>query len=143
MLDKDDRVIVPDRGDQSTLRVMRVGRGRDLQPGDMHKHRMQALGVLRPLPPGLADHAAHDHRHSNCSVFHVYRGEGHSVVDGVRIDWHEGDFFALPPWCWHEHANTGDEEAVLFSITDLPAMEALDLYREEPYAEHDGHQPVA
>ena len=32
--------------------------------------------------------------------------------------------------------------AVLFSIEDTPVFEALRLYREEPYADHGGHQPV-
>jgi gentisate 1,2-dioxygenase len=82
------------------------------------------------------------HRHSNCSVFHVYRGEGYSVVDGVKIEWHEGDFFALPPWCWHEHANTSAVDAVLFSTTDLPVIESLNLLEEHAYTENGGHQTV-
>jgi len=47
-----------------------------------------------------------------------------------------------PPWAWHEHANDSGKEAVLFSIQDIPVMKDLALYREEPYAENAGHQPV-
>jgi gentisate 1,2-dioxygenase len=48
----------------------------------------------------------------------------------------------FPPWAWHEHANEGDEPAVLFSIQDTPVFEALGLYREEAYADNRGHQLV-
>jgi gentisate 1,2-dioxygenase len=58
------------------------------------------------------------------------------------MDWQEGDFFALPPWCWHEHANTSDADAILFSTTDLPVLESLNLLEEQPYLEQDGHQTV-
>jgi gentisate 1,2-dioxygenase len=64
-------------------------------------------------------------------VYHVFRGQGFSIVDGERLDWQAGDFFAIPTWAWHEHGNTGNDEAILYSITDLPTLEALDLYREE------------
>jgi gentisate 1,2-dioxygenase len=70
------------------------------------------------------------HRHASSAVYHVFRGSGHSVIAGQRIDWQQGDFFALPTWAEHHHANPGSEEAILFSITDQPAMEALGLYRE-------------
>jgi gentisate 1,2-dioxygenase len=32
---------------------------------------------------------------------------------------------------------------MLFSIQDIPVFEALGLYREEAYAENDGHQPIS
>jgi gentisate 1,2-dioxygenase len=64
-------------------------------------------------------------------------------VDGVQIDWEQGDFFALPPHAWHEHRNTSSsDEAVLFSTTDTPVLDALNLYYEEAYGEHGGHQEV-
>jgi gentisate 1,2-dioxygenase len=64
------------------------------------------------------------------------------VIAGRRFDWRKGDFFAVPPWAWHEHANEGDVPAVLFSIQDTPVFEALGLYREESYADNGGHQLV-
>jgi gentisate 1,2-dioxygenase len=44
------------------------------------------------------------------------------------------------PLC--EHANTVSEDAVLFSIRDRPAMEALGFYREEALVENGGHHEV-
>ena len=95
---------------------------------------------VQMLRPGVHTRA---HRHSSSVVYHAFRGRGYSVADGVRIDWQEGDSLALPPWCWHEHANAAPtEEAILFSASDAPVLEALCLYREDPYPVRDGHQVV-
>lgn len=88
---------------------------------------------IQMLRPGVHTKA---HRHAACNVYHVFRGRGYTVADGVQIDWEEGDFFALPPWCWHEHANgSTTDEAVLFSTTDMPVLDALNLSEEH---EHPG-----
>lgn len=93
---------------------------------------------IQMLRPGVHTRA---HRHCSSSVYHVVRGRGYTVVDGVQIDWEEGDFFALPPWCWHEHANGSvSEEAILFSTTDMPVMESLCLFEEHEYPK--GYQEV-
>jgi gentisate 1,2-dioxygenase len=93
---------------------------------------------IQMLRPGIATKA---HRHCSSSVYHVVRGRGHSIVDGVQIDWEEGDFFSLPPWCWHEHANDSTtDEAILFSTTDIPVMDALNLFEEQEHPK--GHQEV-
>jgi hypothetical protein len=47
-----------------------------------------------------------------------------------------------PPWAWHEQANEGKEETILFSIQDTPVMKALGFYREEAYEEQRGHQKI-
>ena len=91
------------------------------------------------IRPGVRTKA---HRHTSSKVYQVFRGEGYSVINGQRFDWSEGDFFVVPSWAWHEHATDPSQEAILFSIQDTPIMKALSLYREEPYAEHAGHQPV-
>ena len=91
------------------------------------------------IRPGISTHA---HRHTSCAVYQVYKGEGYSVIDGQRFDWRESDFFVVPPWAWHEHANESGDEAILFSIQDIPIMKDMALYREEPFAENAGHQPV-
>jgi gentisate 1,2-dioxygenase len=83
------------------------------------------------------------HRHTGSIVYNVAHGEGYSVIGGQRFDWRKNDIFVVPSWAWHEHANSSaSADAVLFSFSDLPAMHALGLYREEAYAEHGGHQPV-
>ena len=92
------------------------------------------------LRPGVHTKA---HRHSYASVYHIFRGTGSTIVDGVQIDWEQGDFVALPPYCWHEHVNRStSESAFLYSSIDEPVLEVLNLLQEEEYTEHGGHQPV-
>jgi gentisate 1,2-dioxygenase len=70
-------------------------------------------------------------RVTGSSVFHVVRGRGRSMIDGKAFDWEKGDIIALPSWALHAHENRGAEEAILFSISDRPVIEALGFYREE------------
>jgi 1-hydroxy-2-naphthoate dioxygenase len=73
------------------------------------------------------------HRRTSSAACFVVRGEGRTVVDGVELDWGPGDGFCIPNWAWHHHANlSAGEEAVLFSVHDMPLLEAIGLYREEP-----------
>lgn len=94
---------------------------------------------IQLVRPGVRTKA---HRQTSSAVYQVYRGAGYSVINGQRFDWSEGDFFMVPSWAWHEHANESGEEVILFSIQDIPVLKALALYREEPYVENAGHQPV-
>ncbi|WP_245632691.1 cupin domain-containing protein [Alicyclobacillus kakegawensis] len=94
---------------------------------------------MQCLPPGFAGKA---HRHVHSTVYCAYRGQGYTVINGVRFEWQAGDFFVVPTWAWHEHVNTGSEPAYLFSVNDLPIMEAFDFEREEMLTAGDGHQEV-
>lgn len=94
---------------------------------------------IQMIRPGIHTQA---HRQVNSAVYHVFEGRGYSIINGRRFDWERGDFFVVPPWAWHEHANEGKEEAILFSVQDTPVMEALGLYREEAYEENGGRQTV-
>ena len=77
------------------------------------------------------------HRHVASTVYHVAEGGGYSVIGGARFDWEEGDTFVVPAWTWHEHASE-QGEAVLFSFSDRPILQAFGLDREE--ALEQGHQ---
>jgi gentisate 1,2-dioxygenase len=83
------------------------------------------------------------HRHTGSAVYHVVQGEGMTIIDGQRFSWSKGDIIALPPWALHEHANSStSEDAVLFSIQDVPVLQALGLYYEETLTDNGGHQEV-
>ncbi len=71
-----------------------------------------------------------EHRHISTTIYQVFRGSGATIVDGERLEWSQGDIFVVPPWSWHHHEN-GAGESILFSMDDYPALQALDLYREE------------
>lgn len=97
--------------------------------------------MVQLLRPGERTKA---HRHTGSAVYHVVRGEGATIIDGQQFQWSKGDIVALPPWALHEHANSSARsDAVLFSIQDLPVLNALGLYYEEALTDNDGHQKVA
>ena len=68
------------------------------------------------------------------------RGAQRHRRQAVRLD--RGRLLRGAAVVWHEHANDAGDEAILFSIQDIPIMKQMALYREEPYAENAGHQPV-
>jgi gentisate 1,2-dioxygenase len=73
-----------------------------------------------------------NHRHTSTALYHVFKGQGRTLVGEGCLEWKKGDSFVIPLWQWHAHENLANEEAILFSINDRPVMEALQLYREEP-----------
>ena len=88
-----------------------------------------ALGCyLQMLGPGVRTRA---HRETSSAVYHVVDGTGVTEVDGQRLEWGEGDFFAVPPRAAHAHANTGGTPAILYSVQDVPLLRALGFYRVE------------
>ena len=72
------------------------------------------------------------HRHTASTVYHVAEGGGYSIIAGQQFTWQEGDTFVVPSWAWHEHASEGGE-AVLFSFSDRPVIEAFGFLREEAH----------
>jgi len=73
------------------------------------------------------------HRHTSSAMYFVVRGEGTTLVGEEALEWGQHDSFAIPNWAWHEHVNrSATEEAILFSVNDIPVLQALRLYREEP-----------
>jgi gentisate 1,2-dioxygenase len=89
------------------------------------------------LPAGLRTRAQ---RSTASAVYHVVEGSGESVVAGVRIAWQRGDTFAVPIWCWSEHAATTD--AKLFSFNDVPLVTALGHLRHEAMTADGGRQAI-
>jgi gentisate 1,2-dioxygenase len=75
--------------------------------------------------------STHSHRHTSTAIYHVVRGQGRSRVGEGYLEWRQGDTFVVPLWQWHSHENVSNDEAVLFSISDRPVMDSLQLYREE------------
>lgn len=83
------------------------------------------IQLLRPGEKGR------NHRHTYTAVYHAFKGRGTTRIGEERFDWEEGDSFVVPLWHWHAHENSARDPAVLFSINDRPALEALNFYREE------------
>ncbi len=94
---------------------------------------------MQKLPSGFQSKA---HRHTSSNVFHVYKGSGYSIINGVQFHWSEGDYFVIPNWAWHEHTVTSSEDAYLFSVSDIPIMEKFEVQREESLESNNGHQEI-
>jgi gentisate 1,2-dioxygenase len=75
------------------------------------------------------------HRHMSTTLYYAFRGAGTTVVAGQPLEWAKGDIFLVPPWAPHSHENRADDDAILFSMDDWPAVSALGLYREEEVSE--------
>jgi len=93
-------------------------------------HTMPTMScAIQMLRPG---EVTKTHRHNYSVVYHAFRGSGVTVIAGQKFAWRQGDCFVVPLWSWHSHQNgSKSEETILFSVSDLPVMEALKLYREE------------
>jgi gentisate 1,2-dioxygenase len=95
--------------------------------------------MMQKLKSGMHTMA---HRHVHSAIYHVLEGNGFTIIDGQKFEWEKGDFFILPPWSFHEHVNTGEEDVYLFSFNDKPVMEKLELEYSEPFKENNGHQII-
>ena len=72
------------------------------------------------------------HRHTSTAIYHVFRGNGATEIGEKKFEWQQGDSFVVPLWHAHRHSNRSpSDDAILFSMSDAPALKALDLYREE------------
>jgi gentisate 1,2-dioxygenase len=71
------------------------------------------------------------HRHTSTVMYHVVRGKGATQIGEQRFEWQKGDTFVVPLWHAHRHMNLSADDAILFSLSDAPALRALGLYREE------------
>jgi gentisate 1,2-dioxygenase len=71
------------------------------------------------------------HRHNSTTFYHVFEGEGVTTIDGERLEWHQGDIFAVPPWTWHNHENLSRSDTMLVAGGGWPGMKKLGFYREE------------
>lgn len=73
-----------------------------------------------------------EHRHTGMTMYYVVTGQGATTVNGTTIEWRERDCMMLPPLQWHSHQNASkNQRAILFTVSDRPALEALGLYYEE------------
>jgi len=92
---------------------------------------------MQHLPKGFHTKA---HRHTHSVIYHAHKGSGYTVINGVRFDWKNGDYFVVPNWAWHEHVAA--EDAYLFSVNDLPIMNRFELEQEQVFDSNNGHQEV-
>jgi gentisate 1,2-dioxygenase len=88
---------------------------------------MATMGTfMQLLPKGFA---TAPYRSTDGTVFSVVEGEGESTVGDKTLRWKKRDHFVVPSWAKVVHK--AKAEAVLFSFSDRPVQEKLDLWRED------------
>jgi gentisate 1,2-dioxygenase len=104
------------------------------------RHALPSIACrIQLLPAGMTTQT---HRHTGHWIYHVAEGSGATTIEGVRYEWTHGDFFLVPPWRWHQHEATPGTDAVLFSMSDTPLLEALGVHREEAMVDDSVAVPV-
>jgi gentisate 1,2-dioxygenase len=72
----------------------------------------------------------HPFRHTASTVYIVLEGRGYTEVNGQRLAWERNDILVVPANMWRRHVNLEKEaEAVLYSLTDEPLLQAIGHYR--------------
>ena len=69
------------------------------------------------------------YRATDATVFAPIEGRGRSRIGDQIFAWGPRDLFVVPSWHWVTHE--ADEDAVLFSFSDRPVQQKLDLFRED------------
>jgi gentisate 1,2-dioxygenase len=81
---------------------------------------------MQLLPKGFE---STPYRSTDGAVFSVVEGTGESRIGDKVFRWKKRDHFVVPSWAPVVHK--ADSEAVLFSFSDRPVQERLDLWRED------------
>ncbi len=68
-------------------------------------------------------------RHTASTIYWVRDGAGRLEVDGEALEWGRNDFFVVPNHRWRRLVNSGPEDAILYSYTDMPLIAKLGHYR--------------
>jgi gentisate 1,2-dioxygenase len=81
---------------------------------------------MQLLPKGFV---SAPYRATDGTVFSAVEGSGESRIGDKVFHWRRRDHFVVPSWMTVTH--TAHEDAVLFSFSDRPVQERLDLWRED------------
>ena len=88
---------------------------------------MPTIGTfIQLLPKGFKTAR---YRSTDATTFAVVEGRGRSQIADRVFEWGPRDIFVVPSWHWVTHE--ADDEAVLFSFSDRPVQQKLDLFRED------------
>jgi gentisate 1,2-dioxygenase len=87
---------------------------------------MPTIGAfMQLLPKGFS---GKPYRQTDGAIYTVVEGRGQTRVGDTVYAWRPRDIFVVPSWMPVSHEAA--EDAVLFSLSDRPAQQALGLWRE-------------
>jgi gentisate 1,2-dioxygenase len=81
---------------------------------------------MQLLPKGFR---GKPYRSTDSTVYAVVEGKGRCLVEGESLAFGPKDVFVVPSW--KPYRLEADEESVIFSFSDRPVQQALDLWREQ------------
>ena len=88
---------------------------------------MPTMGTfIQLLPKGFKTAR---YRGTDATVFAAIEGSGRTRIGDKTFEWGARDLFVVPSW--DQVVHEADDEAVLFSFSDRPVQEKLDLWRED------------
>ncbi len=88
---------------------------------------MPTIGTfIQLLPKGFKTAR---YRATDATVFAAIEGGGRSRIGEQTFEWGPRDLFVVPSWQWVTHE--ADADSVLFSFSDRPVQQKLDLFRED------------
>jgi gentisate 1,2-dioxygenase len=88
---------------------------------------MPTIGAFMQLLP--AGFSGAPYRQTDAATYAVVEGRGRTRIGDTTFDWQPRDIFVVPSWAPVTH--DAREDAVLFSMSDRPAQQALGLWREQ------------
>ena len=88
---------------------------------------LPTMGAHLSLLP--ANFKSEPYRSTDGTIFVCLEGKGTTKIGNQTVEWGPRDVFVAPTWAQYSHQVKGSE-AVLFSISDRPAQEALGIWRE-------------
>ncbi len=91
------------------------------------EHAMPTIGTFMQLLP--KEFSTAPYRATDSTVYVCVEGKGMTHVGDQFFTWGPRDIFVVPSW--YRHFHHADEESVLFSFSDRPVQEKLDLWRED------------
>jgi gentisate 1,2-dioxygenase len=68
-------------------------------------------------------------RETSSTFVIVMEGEGYSEVGGQRFAWGRNDVMVMPNFLWRRHVNTGNSDAILYTVSDAALMRNIGQYR--------------
>ena len=90
-------------------------------------YTMPTIGAFMQLLPAGFSGAAY--RQTDATIFVVVEGQGRTRIGDQAYDWRPRDIFVAPSWAPIAHEAQND--AIVFSLSDRPAQQALGLWREQ------------
>jgi gentisate 1,2-dioxygenase len=108
----------------------------NLSPGseafsDERRHPVQlvnlpSLTLSMSIGRLLRNQASRCHRHNYETLLYICEGQGVTFIEGLAVEWEQGDAVYIPVWAWHYHENrSGDEECLYIACENAPLLQNL------------------